>query len=105
MSQRGSQSTSRRPSRRHERRDGHDIADIYEARLLAQGLRSDDFVALRSSTDIPHLPDITPIRFGRGVEFSMLKPIAVAAAHSELADTPASDEASEISEQISDDTY
>ena len=78
MSQRTIQPVSNRPARRHERRDGHDIADIYEARLLAQGMRSDDFIALRSSTDVPPIPDIKPVRFGRGVEHAILLPIAEA---------------------------
>jgi hypothetical protein len=78
MSQRTIQPVSNRPARRHERRDGHDIADIYEARLLAQGMRSDDFITLRSATDVPPVPDIRPVRFGRGVEPAILLPIAEA---------------------------
>jgi hypothetical protein len=104
MSQRASQRVSSRPARRHERRDGHDIADIYEARLLAQGLRSDDFVILRSSTNAPHVPDIAPIPFGRGVERSILQPIAVATDHAEPAETPEPDETGETSVQMSDNT-
>lgn len=65
-----------RPARRHDRRGEYDIADIYEARLLAHGLRSEDFLALRSSTDVPTFPDVTPIRFGRGATSSELAPIA-----------------------------
>lgn len=65
-----------RPTRRQDRRDGYDIADIYEARLLAQGMRSDDFVALRSSTDVPPIPNVSPIPFGRGASPAVLAPIA-----------------------------
>jgi len=76
MPQRASQSVSNRPLQRHERRDGHDIADIYEDRLLAHGLRSDDFIALRSSTELPQIPNIRPLRFGRGADRALLLPIA-----------------------------
>jgi hypothetical protein len=79
MSQRTIQPVSNHPTRRHERRDGHDIADIYEARLLAHGMRSDDFIAFRSATEIPSIPDIKPVRFGRGVEPALLLPMAVLA--------------------------
>ena len=79
MPHRTAQPAPNRPTRRHEPRDGHDIADIYEARLLAHGLRSSDFLALRSATDIPSIPDLRPLRFGRGTEHSPLQPIAVAA--------------------------
>ena len=64
-----------RPTRRQDRRGGYDIADIYEARLLAQGMRSDDFVSLRSSTDVPPIPNVTPIPFGRGASPAVLAPI------------------------------
>lgn len=76
MPDRSTQSLSR-PARRHDRRGGYDIADIYEARLLAQGMRADDFLTLRSSTDAPPIPDVTPVRFGRGTEASPLPAIAV----------------------------
>ncbi|MCC6314072.1 MAG: hypothetical protein IT337_08650 [Thermomicrobiales bacterium] len=87
MSQRTPQSISTRPTRRHERRDGHDIADIYESRLLAQGMRSDDFITLRSSTDLPSIPNIKPVRFGRGVEPTILPPIAEESAASDSGET------------------
>jgi len=87
MSQRTIQPVSNRPARRHERRDGHDIADIYEARLLAQGMRSDDFIALRSSTDVPPVPDIKPVRFGRGAGNDFLLPIAEVTDEPSPADT------------------
>ncbi len=102
MPQRASQRVSSRPASRHERRDGHDIADIYEARLLAQGLRSDDFVTLRSSTDIPHIPNIVPIRFGRGANRSTLQPIAMAADDPDPAETPDADGIDGTSAQESD---
>jgi hypothetical protein len=87
MSHRTIQPTSTRPNRRHERRDGHDIADIYESRLLAQGMRTDDFITLRSSTDTPSIPDIKPVRFGRGVEQAILLPIAEASSGPDLTNT------------------
>jgi hypothetical protein len=77
MPDRAVQYPSSRPSRRHDRRGSYDIADLYEARLLAHGMRSEDFLSLRSSTELPPLPDITPIRFGRGTDSSPLPAIAV----------------------------
>ncbi len=55
-----------RTSRRHDRHGGYDLTDIYEARLLAQGYASNDFVTRRSAADPVILPTVRPIRIGRG---------------------------------------
>ncbi|CAN5445423.1 hypothetical protein BH09CHL1_BH09CHL1_24920 [soil metagenome] len=55
-----------RVSRRHDRHGGYDLADIYEARLLAQGVTANEFVTKRSAADLAVLPSIRPIRIGRG---------------------------------------
>lgn len=55
-----------RVSRRHDRHGAYDMTDIYEARLLAQGVTANEFVTRRSAADLAILPSIRPIRIGRG---------------------------------------
>jgi hypothetical protein len=55
-----------RVSRRHDRHGGYDLADIYEARLLAQGVTANEFVTKRSAANLVILPSIRPTRIGRG---------------------------------------
>lgn len=55
-----------RVNRRHDRLGSYDLADIYEARLLAQGVTANEFVTKRSAADLAILPSIRPTRIGRG---------------------------------------
>lgn len=55
-----------RVNRRHDRHGGYDLADIYEARLLAQGVTANEFVTKRSAAELAILPSIRPTRIGRG---------------------------------------
>src|SRR5690554_3640414 len=85
-----------RAARRPETQpDESDVAAIFERRLLARGIRTDDFLDWRGSTELPAIPTITPTRFGRGSEKSSILPIAAVAAAVIGApsdeDTPAAD--------------
>ncbi|MCC6703684.1 MAG: hypothetical protein IT334_02340 [Thermomicrobiales bacterium] len=53
-----------------------DVAAIFERRLLARGIRPDDFLDWRGSADLPPIPAVTPIRFGRGATDSPIEPLA-----------------------------
>jgi hypothetical protein len=55
-----------RVTRRHDRHGGYDLTDIYEARLLAQGVTANEFVARRSAADLQVLPLVKPLLIGRG---------------------------------------
>lgn len=56
----------RRITRRHDRHGGYDLTDIYEARLLAQGVTANEFVTRRSAADLEVLPLVKPLLIGRG---------------------------------------
>jgi hypothetical protein len=57
--------------------EASDIAAIFERRLLARGIRPDDFLDWRNSSDLPAIPNIAPIQFGRGVAESPILPMAI----------------------------
>jgi hypothetical protein len=63
-----------RTTRRHDRHGGYDLADIYEARLLAQGVTANEFITRRSSADLPVLPLVKPLLIGRGSPGWGIKP-------------------------------
>jgi hypothetical protein len=58
--------------------EASDVAAIFERRLLARGIRPDDFLDWRNSSDLPAIPNITPLQFGRGVAESPILPMALA---------------------------
>jgi len=66
--------TSGRVTRRHDRHGGYDLTDIYEARLLAQGITANEFVTRRSAADLPVLPLVKPLLIGRGAPGWGVKP-------------------------------
>lgn len=71
--------TPTRPVRRPEAQPAEsDVAAIFERRLLARGIRPDDFLDWRGSSDPPAIPTITPIRFGRGADDGAVSPMAAA---------------------------
>ena len=53
-----------------------DVAAIFERRLLARGVRSDEFLDWRASTELPPIPSLTLISFGRGSDASQIEPLA-----------------------------
>jgi hypothetical protein len=54
-----------------------DVAAIFERRLLARGIRPEDFIDWRGSAEIPSIPAITTIRFGRGSGAADVRPLAI----------------------------
>lgn len=63
-----------RVTRRHDRHGGYDLTDIYEARLLAQGVTANEFVTRRSAADLSVLPLVKPLLIGRGSPGWGIKP-------------------------------
>jgi hypothetical protein len=64
-----------RTTRRYDRHGGYDMTDIYEARLLAQGVTANEFVTRRSAAELPVLPLVKPLLIGRGSPGWGVKPV------------------------------
>ena len=82
-------SASSRSARRTEPESHEsDVAAIFERRLRSRGIRTDDFLDWRGATDLPPIPTIVPVRFGRGTTESGLLPLDTAQPDAEPTTAP-----------------